>query len=87
MSRKAFDWNALEDSLIFTANNNSYFLEEKIAKNAGYEDVAGIYEEYNKRKNILDKMVEEKIFDYYEVVQCIWGFYREGEAGLPFSLS
>ena len=87
MSRKAFDWNALEDRHIFTANNNSYILEEKIAKNAGYEDVAGIYEEYNKRKNILDRMIEEKIFDYYEVVQCIWGFYREGEAGLPFSLS
>jgi len=87
MARKAFDWNALEDRHIFTANNNSFILEEKIAKNAGYEDVAGIYEEYRKRQHILDKMVEEKIFDYYEVVQCIWGFYREGEAGLPFSLA
>jgi flagellar protein FlaI len=87
MARKAFDWNALEDRHIFTANKNSYILEEKIAKNAGYEDVAGIYDEYEKRKNILDRMVEEKIFDYYEVVQCIWGFYREGEEGLPFSLS
>jgi len=45
MARKAFEWNALEDRHIFTANNNSYILEEKIAKNAGYEDVAGIYEE------------------------------------------
>jgi hypothetical protein len=24
-------------------------------------------------------MVEEEIFDYYEVVQFIWTFYREGE--------
>jgi flagellar protein FlaI len=87
MARKAFEWNALEDRHVFTANRNSYILEEKIAKNAGYEDVAGIYDEYEKRKNILDRMVEEKIFDYYEVVQCIWGFYREGEQGLPFSLS
>ena len=87
MARKAFEWNALEDRHIFTANNNSYILEEKIAKNAGYEDVAGIYEEYRKRQHILDRMVEEKIFDYYEVVQCIWGFYREGEAGLPFFLA
>ena len=86
MARKAFDWNPLEDRHIFTANNNSFILEQKIAKNAGYEDVAGIYEEYNLRKNILDRMIEEKIFDYYEVVQCIWGFYREGEKGLPFSL-
>jgi hypothetical protein len=31
-------------------------------------------------------MVEEDIMDYYEVVQCIWGFYREGEKGLPISM-
>jgi len=87
MARKAFDWNALEDRHVFTANKNSFILEEKIAKNAGYADPAGIYEEYEKRKHILERMIEEKIFDYYEVVQCIWGFYREGEKGLPFSLS
>ena len=86
MARKAFDWNAEEDRHVFAANKNSYILEEKIAKNAGYEDTAGIYDEFDRRKHILDKMVEEKIFDYYEVVQCIWGFYREGEEGLPFSL-
>ncbi|MFO7678321.1 MAG: type II/IV secretion system ATPase subunit [Thermoplasmatota archaeon] len=87
MARKAFDWNAVEDRHVFTANKNSFILEEKIAKNAGYKDPAGIYEEYEKRKRILERMIEEKIFDYYEVVQCIWGFYREGEKGLPFSLS
>ena len=30
--------------------------------------------------------VEEKIFDYYEVVQFIWTFYREGEKALPISI-
>ena len=86
MARKAFDWKAEEDRHVFAANKNSYILEEKIAKNAGYEDTAGIYDEFDRRKHILERMVEEKIFDYYEVVQCIWGFYREGEEGLPFSL-
>ncbi len=87
MARKAFEWKPEEDRHVFTGNKNSYILEQKIAKNAGYADTAGIYDEYEKRKRILERMVEEKIFDYYEVVQCIWGFYREGEKGLPFSIT
>jgi len=86
MSRTAFIWKADEDVHIFKANRNSFILEEKIAKNAGYDDTAKIYDEYERRKRILDRMVEEDIMDYYEVVQCIWGFYREGEKGLPISV-
>jgi len=86
MSRTAFSWKADEDVHIFKANRNSYTLEEKIAKNAGYADTAQIYDEHERRKHILDRLVEEDIMDYYEVVQCIWGFYREGEKGLPITL-
>jgi archaeal flagellar protein FlaI len=83
MSRSAFTWKSDEDVHVFKANRNSYILEEKIAKNAGYSDTAKIYDEHERRKHILDRLVEEDIMDYYEVVQCIWGFYREGEKGLP----
>ena len=86
MSRKAFEWNAAEDKHIFRANRNSYILEERIAKNAGYSDTSEIYDEFDLRKKILERMVEEEIFDYYEVVQTIWIFYREGVNGLPFSV-
>ncbi len=86
ISRTAFIWNAAEDKHIFKANRNSYILEEKIARNAGYTDTSEIYDEYDRRKHILDRMVEEKIFDYYEVVQFIWTFYREGVEGLPISI-
>jgi len=86
MSRKAFEWKADEDAHVFKANRNSFVLEEKIAKNAGYFDTAQIYDEHERRKHILDRMVEEDIMDYYEVVQCIWGFYREGEKGLPITV-
>ncbi|UCF12593.1 MAG: type II/IV secretion system ATPase subunit [Thermoplasmatales archaeon] len=86
MARKAFEWNPNEDRHIFTSNKNSYILEQKIAKNAGYKDTAEIYDEYEHRKHILERMVEEDVFDYYEVVQCIWGFYREGDKGIPFTL-
>lgn len=86
MARRAFEWKPEADIHLFTANKNSYILEEKIAKNAGYIDTSEIYVEYQQRKKILERMVEEHIFDYYDVVQCIWGYYRDGLEGLPFSL-
>jgi flagellar protein FlaI len=86
MSRKAFEWSAVDDTHIFKANRNSYILEQRIATLAGMEDPTKIYDEYDRRKLILERMVEEKIFDYYEVVQFIWTFYREGEKGLPISI-
>ena len=86
ISRQAFIWNAAEDTHSFKANRNSFILEQRIAKNAGFSDAMQIYEEFDKRKRILQRMVDEKIFDYYKVVDCIWSYYREGDAGLPFSL-
>jgi len=86
MSRSAFEWDPIEDIHRFKANRNSFILEEKIASNAGYADTAEIYLEYDKRKHILDRMVEENIMDYYEVVQFIWNYYKDGEKGLPITL-
>jgi flagellar protein FlaI len=86
MSRRAFEWDPVEDKHLFKANRNSFILEEKIARNAGYTDTSEIYLEYDKRRHILDRMVEEDIMDYYEVVQFIWSYYREGDRGIPISL-
>jgi len=86
MSRKAFEWNAVDDTHTFKANRNSYILESRIAKMAGLTDPMQIYDEFDRRKHILDRMIEEKIFDYYEVVQFIWTFYREGIKSLPISI-
>jgi len=87
MSRKAYEWDSVEDAHAFKANRNSYILEQRIAKTAGFTDVMKIYEEYDLRKLILERMVEEKIFDYYEVVQFIWTYYRDGVKGLPITIS
>ncbi len=86
MSRKAFEWDAMKDEHRFLANRNSYILEERIAKTAGYKDLGEIYQVYDERKHILDRMVEEDIMDYFEVVQFIWSYYREGKKGLPITL-
>ena len=86
MSRKAFEWNPIDDTHIFKANRNSFILEQRCAKNAGFTDLLRIYDEFDLRKKILQRMVEEEIFDYYEVVQFIWTYYREGLKGLPISI-
>jgi len=86
MSRKAFLWDAMKDEHRFVANRNSYILEDRIAKTAGYKDLSEIYEVYDERKHILDRMVAENIMDYYEVVQFIWGYYREGKKGIPIKI-
>jgi len=86
MSRKAFEWDAASDGHLFKSNRNSYILEQKIAPLAGFQNPMDIYDEFDRRKHILDRMVEEKIFDYYEVVQFIWTFYRDGVKGLPISI-
>ena len=86
ISRKAFDWNAMDDTFMFKANRNSYILEKRVAPVMGLEDQMDIYEIYDQRKRILERMVEEKIFDYYEFVQFIWTYYREGIKGLPITI-
>jgi len=86
MSRTAFEWDGMKDEHRFVANRNSYILEERIAKTAGYKDLSEIYQVYDERKHILDRMVEENIMDYYEVVQFIWGYYREGKKGIPIKI-
>ncbi len=86
VSRKAFEWDAASDSHLFKSNRNSYILEQKIAPLAGFTNAMDIYEEFDRRKHILDRMIEEKIFDYYEVVQFIWTYYRDGIQGLPISI-
>jgi len=86
MSRKAFEWNAADDTHLFKANRNSYILEQRVAPMAGCKNPMEIYDEFDKRKRILDMMMEKKIFDYYEVVQFIWTYYRSGGKGLPIAI-
>ena len=73
-----------EDPMRLTEING--LTEKRIAPIAGYEDPMQVYDEFDARKHILERMVEEKIFDYYEVVQFIWTFFREGIQSLPITI-
>ncbi|HIP34886.1 MAG TPA: hypothetical protein EYG87_02420, partial [Methanothermococcus okinawensis] len=86
ITRRVFEWDSREDTHVFTGLNNSYILEDKIAKVAGYEDVREIYNELELRTRILEEMIARKIFGYYEVLDIIWNFYEKGLEGLPFQI-
>lgn len=84
VTRTVFTWESVSDSHVFRGLYNSFILEEKIAKMSGYTDTRLIYDELFKRKRILNKMIELKIFDYYEVWDLMKKFFYGGYDALPF---
>jgi flagellar protein FlaI len=86
VTRTVFEWDSVTDEHVFRGLYNSYVLENKIAQTAGFEDPRQIYEEMELRSMILQRMVENKILDYFEVSKIIWNFYKKGIEGLPFRL-
>ncbi len=85
-TREVFVWDKLKDKHVFRGKYNSYILEYKIAPMMRLKDRRKIYEILELRKRILERMVEEKIFDFFEVWNVIRRFYEYGIEGLPFSL-
>ncbi len=86
ITRQVFAWDPVRDVHIFRGLYNSYILEKKIAMILGYEDTRDIYKELDLRKRILEKMVENKIFNYFDVWEVIKKYHEEGLSGLPFTL-
>lgn len=84
VTRQVFQWDPTNDSHRFKGMNNSYILEQKIAKMRGYIDTREIYKEMKWRTNILNKMVEERVFNYYDVWEIVKRFHFKGKDGLPW---
>jgi archaeal flagellar protein FlaI len=86
ITRQVFNWDPSRDEHKFRGMFNSYILEKKIATMLGYEDTREIYKELDLRKRILEKMVEHKIFNYFDVWNVISKYHTEGEKSLPFTI-
>jgi flagellar protein FlaI len=86
VTRTVFEWDPIQDKHIFRGMNNSFILENKIAKKIGYEDRRDVYVDMVLRAKILDEMVARDILNYFEVNKVIQSYYKKGLAGLPFSL-
>lgn len=84
ITREVFSWDAVNDVHRFRGLYNSYILEKKIASTLGYADTREIYDELDRRKRIIERMVEEEIWNYFDVWEILSKFQKEGESALPF---
>lgn len=77
---RAFQWDPVTDRHIFTAANNSYLLESKIAPSLGIpeERTYMVYNEIEKRKRMLEKIHERGITNFYDLYHVISRIYKEG---------
>ena len=77
---EVFRWNPVEDIFEFSGYMNSYLLEERIAMARGIppNQKRSIYPELTRRANILKKLHQQKVDDFYELYQVISQAYREG---------
>jgi flagellar protein FlaI len=77
---EAFSWDPVTDTFVFRGNNASYLLDQKIAKRMGIPQnkVSIIYNEIEKRTNILKKIKESNVTDYDEFFQTITMVEKNG---------
>ncbi|MFC6975168.1 type II/IV secretion system ATPase subunit [Halomicroarcula sp. GCM10025709] len=87
VTRQVFNWDPVEDEIVFQGMNNSYVLEEQIATLLGYEDTRDIYDDLEFRANIIRRAIQEGITGYHEVNDFISDFQRDGIEGIPFSMT
>ncbi|MBX0322837.1 type II/IV secretion system ATPase subunit [Halomicroarcula sp. F13] len=87
VTRQVFNWDPVEDEIVFQGMNNSYVLEEQIATLLGYEDTRDIYDDLQFRANLIERAMQEGILGYHEVNDFISDFQRDGVEGIPFNVS
>ncbi|WP_267641777.1 type II/IV secretion system ATPase subunit [Haloarchaeobius amylolyticus] len=83
VTRQAFNWDPREDTVDFTGRNNSYVLEEQIAELLGYQDTRLIYDELDRRAELIRRAMDADILGYHEVNEFIADFQRDGLEGIP----
>ncbi len=86
VTRAVFEWNPSTDKHDFRGLNNSFILEEKIARRQGYKDKRKIYDELATRAKLLDAMVEKEIFDFMETFELVKAYREQGLEGIPFGI-
>jgi len=86
VTRQVFEWDPQYDEVEFTGQNNSYVLEEQIATLLGYADVRHIYDELERRAEIIRRLIEADVVGYHEVNEAIETVQRDGVEALQIEM-
>jgi archaeal flagellar protein FlaI len=75
-----FRWDPVSDVFLFTGDGNSYLLEQKIAPKLGIppHKKRRIYSEVERRGKILEKLGQQGILNFYELLKVLAKAQREG---------
>jgi flagellar protein FlaI len=83
ITRQAFEWDPRDDVVRFTGRNNSHVLENQIATLLGYRDTRKIYDELDRRTEVVDRLIDAGVLGYEEVNEAIDTVQRDGVGALP----
>lgn len=86
LTKEVFQWDSIKDQHNFRGLYNSYIMEQKMAKHMGLKDTRDIYDVMKKRSKIINRLIENKIMDYFEVVKLLKKYKEDGDRSLPFSI-
>jgi len=77
---EAFSWDPADDHFIFTAENNSFLLENKIAPARGIPPTKKrkIYQELDKRAKILERIHKSGTTNFYDLFATLSKITKEG---------
>lgn len=77
---EVFRWDPVTDTFLFTGDGNSYLLEYKIAPKLGIppHKKRRIYSEVERRAKILDKLDQQGVKNFYDLLKVLAKAQREG---------
>ena len=77
---EAFRWDPITDTFLFSGDGNSYILEQKIAPMLGIppHKKRRIYAEVERRAKILEKLSEQGVKNFYDLLKVLAKAQREG---------
>lgn len=77
---EVFKWDSVNDTFLFTGDGNSYLLEQKIAPKLGIPQHKRrrIYAEVERRAKILEKLNQQGVSNFYDLLKVLAKAQREG---------